>query len=547
MMYYAHSSDKKRGVLNPQLYFDHVDNVYNESKVFLVDALKHSTLKQSQIDFMIDVLSLASYYHDLGKLDNKAQYILSADYDDDNDKKMINHVDAGAACLLNKYEKTKNLAYLISAFLVHAHHRGLKNQDVMAPETLDTTNKQRATYYYPINVSLFRDCRDILETYGISSTQKTVKEYIDANLYNYEKTHLEIMEYDYIPKTNITRKIPVTAFQIRLMLSCLVDADHTDTDTFYSRQWGSYQFNDLQIDKRFDKLQEFTKVLSSKPNLDVSTERLNSRKELHSICLSKPIPDDISFFALDGSVGLGKTLSGLTYALRLAKQRNVDRIYNIIPFTNIISQTVMEYRKAILLSKEDKNNINEIHSKCEFDKIWMRKYSNRWNAPINVSTAVQFFESLVSKKPSRLRKLHWFANSVFFFDEYDKSMPHQYWQYILLVLKELTYTINCSYIFSSGTSAYYWDIFDESEVDVHDIIDKNTYQMFRDLEKKRIKTIILPNKISNINSFIKSVFGELDTVKSGLIVCNTIKNASILAELMRNNRYGYAVYELTGW
>lgn len=559
-MKYAHSSDRARGVLNPQLYSEHVINVYNESRAYLTDAWGQSKMAKEKVDFATDVLSLASYYHDIGKLDDSSQAILGGDYSDDHDEKMLNHVDAGVAILLKKYEETKNLAYLMAAFLVHAHHLGLGNQNPMAMECLDKTNKHRATYLYKINERLFRDNRDALETYGIGKDGMTVREYVNGHLEDYEKIHEQEMGADdtyrtvfdhrkvggqLTPITNITRRIPLTALQIRMIFSCLVDADHTDTDRFYSQQYGIYTFNPLQADKRMVLLQEHIKNLPRDP--EASPERLKSRRDFHATCLNGVIPDDISFFALDGSVGIGKTFSGATYALRLVQQRNAERFYNIIPFTNIISQTVKEYRSAMLFPNEDENNINEIHSKCEFDKIWMRKYSNRWNAPINVSTAVQFYESLVSNKPSKCRKLHWFANSVFFFDEFDKSMPHEYWQYILPLLKQLAYDFNCSFIFSSGTSAYYWDIFEDTEVVVHDIVDRATYGALQNLESKRIRIEILPDAIADENAFVRGIWTKLQSVRSGLIVCNTIKNACVLADMMLGNTYGYDVYELTGW
>ena len=276
-----------------------------------------------------------------------------------------------------------------------------------------------------------------------------------------------------------------------------------------------------------------------------------SRQLLRSTCLTRPIQEDVSFFPLDGSVGLGKTFSGMAFMLRLAIQRDSDRLYNIIPYTNIINQTVDEYRKSILLDGEDKNNVNEIHSKCEFEKIWMRKYSNKWNAPINVSTAVQFFESLVNNKPGRCRKLHWFANSIFFFDEFDKSMPHEYWQYILPLLKDLAENFNCSFVFSSGTSAYYWDIFNEVEINTSDIIDKATYQIFQDLEKKRVKIEIIKTPFNRVDDFVNRVYDKLSHSgkRSGLIVCNTINNACLLADVFKDCKTfnDYTIYQLTGY
>ena len=509
---------------------------------FLKDATKHSALSDKTRLFMMDIVSLAAIYHDMGKLAAQPQSILQGDFGDSNGK-MLNHVDAGVASLLNRYEKTKNVSYLLAAFLVHAHHIGLSNLKTLVSETRDKSSKLVKLVYSP-RPETFRDNRDMFEIYGIGETGKTVRQYIDEHLGNFEAINQQETGIEYIPRGDCNN-IPVTALQFRIMFSCLVDADHTDTDNFYSnKNYTPFKFNQLFPKERRDRLEECIK--SIKVPSTVSKARLESRRKLHQICSTQQIPEDVSFFALDGSVGLGKTYSGANYMLRLAAQRNCDRIYSIIPFTNIISQTVNDFRKALLLPNENENNINEIHSKCEFEEIWMRKYSNRWNAPVNVSTMVQFAESLVGNKPSQCRKLHWFANSVFFFDEFDKSMPHDYWEFMLHALQDMSESFNVAYIFSSGTSAYYWDIFNH-DVTVHHIIDKKVYREFAKLEKARCRIEIIKRPVDDASKFVQSIIDELQTVRSGVVVCNTINNACVIADMFRKSKSDYEVYELTGW
>jgi len=491
---------------------------------------------------MLDVVTLAALYHDIGKLAEQPQSILSVDQPDKNSK-MLNHVDAGVACLLNEYEKTKNLAYIIAAFLVHGHHIGLDNFDSLIQEFADKSTKLLKFLYTPKNEN-FRDTRDIFETYGIGTPGKTVKQYIDEHIGDYTAISEAETGMRYAPKTHFNN-IPVNNAQLRFVFSCLIDADHTDTDNFYSNQnYTPFKFNTLRPLQRRKRLEQHIKKL--KITDAVSQSRLASRKALHKLCSTDEIPAETSFFALDGSVGLGKTYSGANYMLRLAAQKKCDRIYSIIPYTNIISQTVQDFRRALLFPNENENNVNEIHSKCEFEEIWMRKYSTRWNAPINVSTMVQFGESLTSNVPSQCRKLHWFANSVFFFDEFDKSMPHNHWKFILPVLHDMAESFNMSYIFSSGTSAYYWDIFN-CNILVHHIIDAQTYSGFAKLENARCKMKILKSPVKNLKKFMGEIAATLETVNSAVIVCNTINNACMLAALFRESLSDYKVYELTGW
>jgi len=538
----AHSTDKQRGITFPQTYREHISNVYRDGQKFIKDCLVKSKLSDKS-NFLIDVVSLASMYHDLGKLDDNAQAILSGDYSDEHETKMLNHVDAGVALLLDKYNKSKNLAYLIAASLIHAHHVGLNNWELLVKEDIDKQSK-RVVYIYKVNKKVFRDNRNILETYGISSPEISVSDYINNRIDEYENIHNNEVGITYNLLTNYTDKVPVSALQIRMAFSCLVDADHTDTDTFYSSNYTPYTFSDLLPDNRLEKLKKYIDTLTNQPQINVSDERLKSRRELYNICNESEIPSDISFFCLDGSVGLGKTLSGAVYQLRLAIQRNHQRLYNIIPYTNIISQTTETFRKSLLINGEDKNNVNEIHSKCEFDEIWMRKYSNLWKAPINVSTMVQFSESLVNNRPSRCRKLHWFANSVFFFDEFDKSMPHEYWSYFLTLLQDLSDNFNCCFIFSSGTSVYYWDLFNNDDIIVHNIIEKEPYMSLQKLENKRVKIETLKNLLNHPRHLFDIINKNTG---NGLIVSNTIKNASLLAHMARDRFSDYTIYELTGW
>jgi CRISPR-associated endonuclease/helicase Cas3 len=540
----AHSKHINKGVISPQLYSEHVLNVSDLGRKFVIDMLSTSGLNKKIQDYMLDVISLATIYHDIGKLDEQAQTILSSDYSDDNER-MLNHVDAGVGLLLSKYELTKNLAYLDAAFLVYAHHIGLQNYNPMALESIDKTNRITTSYVYRVDNSKFRDNSDIFDKYNIESVYKTVSKYVDSNIDKYEKIHNSLVDVRYSPITDIKSQLPLTAFQIRMVFSCLVDADHTDTENFYSQIYTPFEFSELNPSVRLEILQTYIGKLPV--DNTVSKKRLESRKELHRLCANVTIPNDYSFFVLDGSVGLGKTLSGSVYTLRLAIQKNAKRIYNILPFTNIISQNVNVFRKSLLIPGEDMNNVNEIHSKCEFDKIWMRKYSNRWNAPINVSTAVQWVESLCCSKTRRIRKLHWFANSVFFLDEFDKMMPHDYWEYVLSILKDMAENFNCSFIFSSGTSAYYWDIMPEIDIDVHDIILSGSYKKFQKLEKQRVKIKIQKRPIKKIDKFIDRVFSKLQTFNSGLIVCNTIYNSTYLFSEVKKNMNGFEVYLINGY
>ena len=62
--------------------------------------------------------------------------------------------------------------------------------------------------------------------------------------------------------------------------------------------------------------------------------------------------------------------------------------------------------------------------------------SENWDAPVIVTTAVQFFESLYSNRSSRCRKLHNIANSVVIFDE-AQTIPNDYLMPCLSAITQL--------------------------------------------------------------------------------------------------------------
>lgn len=205
----------------------------------------------------------------------------------------------------------------------------------------------------------------------------------------------------------------VRSLWTRMLYSCLVDADYLDTEEFMSAgtvRRGEYDPLPVLLD-RLER--HITGYYPPKSELN------RIRCEILQNCLDAGTgPKGI--YTLTVPTGGGKTVSSLAFALRHAVQNNMRRVIYVVPYTSIIEQNADVFRQIL-----GDRNVIEHHSGAVSDsneeindsKSWQRLAAENWDAPVIVTTAVQFFESLYSNRPSKCRKLHNIVNSVIIFDE----------------------------------------------------------------------------------------------------------------------------------
>ena len=199
----------------------------------------------------------------------------------------------------------------------------------------------------------------------------------------------------------------------RMLYSCLVDADFLDTEAFMSGN------NDAR--GGYDPLPVLLERLNAyiKPWFPGKTELNRNRCQILSQCL-EAAEQPRGVYSLTVPTGGGKTVSSLAFGLKHAVKNGMDRVIYVIPYTSIIEQNAAVFRQIL-----GENNVVEHHSGVQFDNedetnkenLFQRFASENWDAPVIVTTAVQFFESLYSNSSSQCRKLHNLANSVIIFDE----------------------------------------------------------------------------------------------------------------------------------
>ena len=206
------------------------------------------------------------------------------------------------------------------------------------------------------------------------------------------------------------------SFYTRMLFSCLVDADYLDTEEFMQEN--------CCIRGKHDTLNALVPKLNQHiiPWLEHPQNELNAkRSEILQVCI-EAAKQEPGLFTLTVPTGGGKTISSLAFALAHAVQHKMERIIYVIPYTSIIEQNAEVFREIL-----GDQNVIEHHSEVEADEANDLEQNDRvrrkilatenWDAPLIVTTAVQFFESLFSNKPSKCRKLHNIANSTIVFDE----------------------------------------------------------------------------------------------------------------------------------
>jgi CRISPR-associated endonuclease/helicase Cas3 len=240
------------------------------------------------------------------------------------------------------------------------------------------------------------------------------------------------------------------AFFVRMLLSCLADSDFLDTETFRDPGWAaqrpSYPADILQ------RMEEFlcTYIDGLRP-IDTPVNR--RRREVRTACV-EAAGQPPGLFSLTVPTGGGKTLSSLAFALRHAVLHKLDRIVYVVPFTSIIEQNAAEFRRVVQPLADDLGLDLVIEHHCDVDvgteTVASRLAAENWDAPLVVTTSVQFYESLFARRTSRCRKLHNLARSVIILDE-AQTLPVDFLHPCLRAISELVNSYGATVVLCTAT------------------------------------------------------------------------------------------------
>lgn len=243
--------------------------------------------------------------------------------------------------------------------------------------------------------------------------------------------------------TNKTRYCFELSFFIRMLFSCLTDGDFLDTEKHMTPSKAELRPAESLLGKLRQKLESHLKRVRQQSKL-TTVNKL--RAEILSDCW-KAAQQQPGLFSLTVPTGGGKTLSSMAFGLDHALRFGHKRIIYVIPYTSIIEQNARVFRDIF-----GNEAVLEHHSNYEpkEEDHRTRLASENWDAPIVVTTNVQFFESLFAYRNSRCRKLHNIAKSVIIMDEV-QSLPAEFLLPCLEAIRELTLHYHCTIVLCSAT------------------------------------------------------------------------------------------------
>lgn len=448
------------------------------------------------VDFLKPLAKKASYDHDTGKYALKYQWRL----DDDNIK--FSHAACGALEYKKFADKNDCFAPLME-YCIAGHHTGLMDGGTGADNSDSPT---------------------------LSGTLKRGNEYTGDSDYSAYATEIEfatLTQEEITPPYNElcsakdpTELIERYAFFTKFVFSCLTDADFLDTEIFCNKNVERGMSGDFE--KALDKLNRELSDMPSDNPLRQARSRIQQQAFDNSVNKSH-----ISI--LDMPTGSGKTLCSLKLALESGKKR----IIYVIPYTSIIEQTANKFEKMfgdVLPVLQHHSNYsydgNTEEEKKTADKL--KRTCENWDAPLIITTSVQFFQSMYHYKGSALRKLHNLRDSVIVFDEIH-LIPTELLRPCLKAVGYITKYLNSEALFLSATMPDYSKLFDKFLPDVNYnklVTDRTNFKYFKKCEyKDKGKTTL------------ETIAENASRCKNALIVVNTKKTAAELYNLVQGEKY----------
>ncbi len=422
--------------------------------------------------------------HDIGKYSLAFQ-----DKIKNNSNRQVDHSTAGAKACFEKGGMYRFMSYCIAG-----HHSGL-------PDYGSSSDPGNAP-----------------------TLQGRKKKHIeDCDAYKSEIHIPEIKTLPFDPKDSPDLDFSLSVF-IRMLYSCLVDADFLDTE-YFMKEGRTQRETGEEPSVLLEKLKKHVAGWL----LNEDTETVNGRRtEILRHCFECGHKER-GIFQLTVPTGGGKTIASLAFALQHAVENQMDRVIYVIPYTSIIEQNAAVFREIL-----GEQNVLENHYNVDYESTEelkpMQLASENWDKPVVVTTNVQFFESLFANKSSKCRKLHNIANSVIIFDE-AQMVPTDYLKPCIAVMEELAANFRSSIVLCTATQPALSPFF-QRKMPVTELCPR-VEEQFRFFERVTFQNI---GTISE-----DELIEKLQKEEQALCIVNTKKRAQRLYQKMK----GEGVFHLS--
>ncbi|MGN1234505.1 MAG: CRISPR-associated helicase Cas3' [Christensenellaceae bacterium] len=352
------------------------------------------------------------------------------------------------------------------------------------------------------------------------------------------------------------------SFAVRYLFSCLTDADSLDTEAFCTGFIRAHLQADWQDCAR--RVQERLDSFQAKTELQRARTRLQRQAMEHLT--------DASVHLLDMPTGSGKTLCSVALAMERLKRTGKKRIIYIIPYTSIIEQTAQVFEDLF-----PNTPILQHHSHFDFDEDvrkalygeepdesgnatseTLKRSAENWDAPIILTTNVQFFESIYGNRRSKLRKLHHMADSILVFDEMH-TLPVDWFIPCMKAIFELTERYGSEAFFLTATMPDFATLAEQyvgRKVSMIDLVpDRADYALFDKCTYRYIgerdvlselpsdkNCLIVVNTKQTAEKYYRAYAGEKYYLTTALTSCARSKRIGEIRARMESGEKGIAVF-----
>lgn len=508
------------------------ENLYARKKVDSQNKIKHQTLNEHLFN-VADLASkfakginsekiamLTGFLHDIGKATNAFQKYLK----EGGERGSVIHALQGAIFSCdNEKKKEETPLREILAMTIIAHHNHLNdgcNIDGTETFTEKTKAKDKDDLYYG----------EILSNLDLSGIDFL---FAKANVQMSEIIKTICKTYQYQQSAYFA-----LGLFVKYIYSCLIDADRLDAymfdvDNEYKETKPHWEYLIKNFEENIVKKQD--KSIISDIRKDISQKCKEAAEKENGI------------YQLSVPTGGGKTLSSLRFALHHCKKYNKKRIIYVIPYLSIIEQTSkniclildLPEQNEVVLEHHSDINISDDDEKSELKKL----AASRWDNPIIITTMVQFLETVMSSKASKLRKLHNMSDAVIIFDEI-QSLPIKCIHLFNESVSFLSKVCNSTILLCTATQPLLAkternNLLLNSQPDLIENIDNH----FKELNRTKI---VYENE-KDIYELSDFIFKKAETNGNCLAILNTKKAAKEIyfnvAKL--NNKKEYSLYHLS--